>query len=75
MREKFYPRLYLRGNAEKLKNHIRMRWSRLSEEEIDQVETNREEFFAIVQRKYGIPAYETEQKILQWERENASVAA
>jgi len=56
----------IEGNWKQFKGSVRARWGRLTDDEIDIIEGNREKLAGRVQEAYGIARDEAERQVDEW---------
>lgn len=56
----------LKGNWKELKGQIREQWGKLTDDEIDEAEGDREQIVGLVQKKYGKTREEAERAFDDW---------
>lgn len=54
------------GNWKQFKGEMRQQWGKLTEDEIDQAEGQREKLAGVIQERYGIAKDEAEREIDDW---------
>jgi uncharacterized protein YjbJ (UPF0337 family) len=54
------------GNWKQMKGGIRERWGKLTDDEIEEAEGNREKLAGKIQEKYGIAREEAHRQIDEW---------
>lgn len=57
----------IQGNWRQLKGEAQKQWGRLTNDQIDQVEGNREKLLGFIQKSYGVAKDEAEKQIREWE--------
>jgi len=57
----------IEGNWKQFKGQARQQWGKLTDDELDQVEGQREELVGRIQEKYGIARDEAERQVRDWE--------
>jgi uncharacterized protein YjbJ (UPF0337 family) len=55
------------GNWKQFKGHVRERWGKLTDDELDQVEGRREVLLGKIQEKYGVTREEAEKQLKDFE--------
>lgn len=56
----------LKGNWNQLKGKVRERWGELTDDEIDQIEGEREQLVGVLQKHYGYAKEEAEREVEEW---------
>lgn len=56
------------GNWKQFKGEARRRWGKLTDDQLDQVEGNRQKLAGEIQEAYGIALGEAERQIEEWEK-------
>ena len=56
----------LKGNWKQLKGKVRERWGELTDDEIDQIEGEREQLVGVLQKHYGYAKEEAEREVEEW---------
>ena len=56
----------LKGNWKELKGKVRERWGELTDDEIDQIEGEREQLVGVLQKHYGYAKEEAEREVEEW---------
>ena len=57
----------LKGNWTQFKGHVRQQWGKLTDDEIDQIEGQREILIGKLQERYGIAREEAEKQVKAFE--------
>ena len=57
----------LKGNWTQFKGHVRQQWGKLTDDEIDQIEGQREVLIGKLQERYGIAREEAEKQVKSFE--------
>jgi uncharacterized protein YjbJ (UPF0337 family) len=57
----------IEGNWKQFKGQARQQWGKLTDDELDQVQGQREELVGRIQEKYGIARDEAERQVRDWE--------
>ncbi len=57
----------LKGNWTQFKGHVRQQWGKLTDDEIDQIEGQREILIGKLQERYGIAREEAEKQVKDFE--------
>ncbi len=57
----------MKGNWTQFKGHIRQQWGKLTDDEIDQIEGQREILIGKLQERYGIAREEAEKQVKAFE--------
>lgn len=60
---------YLMGNWKQFKGEVQRQWGKLTDDQLDQIEGNREKLAGKLQESYGIAQDEAEKQISAWEKE------
>jgi len=55
------------GNWKQLKGDIKRQWGKLTDDQVDVIDGNREKLAGKIQEVYGITKDETEKQIREWE--------
>lgn len=55
------------GNWKQLKGSVLDQWGKLTNDDVDRVNGNREKLSGVLQEKYGIAKDEAEAKLAEWE--------
>lgn len=56
----------LKGNWKQFKGDIQRRWGELTNDELDQIEGNREKLIGTIQERYGKSRAEAEREVNDW---------
>jgi uncharacterized protein YjbJ (UPF0337 family) len=56
----------IKGNWHVLKGSIRAKWGDLTDDEIEELDGNREKMIGKIQAKYGIAKEEAEKQVEEW---------
>jgi len=56
----------VQGNWKQLKGEAKRQWGKLTDDELDQAEGNREKLAGKIQERYGIAKDEAERQIDEW---------
>jgi uncharacterized protein YjbJ (UPF0337 family) len=54
---------YLEGQWNQLKGEVKMQWGKLTDDELDQIEGNRDKLIGKIQEKYGRTRMEVENEV------------
>ena len=57
----------MKGNWTQFKGHLRQQWGKLTDDEIDQIEGQREILIGKLQERYGIARAEAEKQVKSFE--------
>jgi uncharacterized protein YjbJ (UPF0337 family) len=57
----------IKGNWTELRGRVRMRWGRLTDDQLAVIEGRREVLLGQLQQAYGITAEQAEQQVTDWE--------
>ena len=57
----------MKGNWTQFKGHVRQQWGKLTDDEIDQIEGQREILIGKLQERYGIAREEAEKQVKAFE--------
>ena len=57
----------MKGNWTQFKGHVRQQWGKLTDDEIDQIEGQREILIGKLQERYGIAREEAEKQVKDFE--------
>ncbi len=57
----------LKGNWTQFKGHVRQQWGKLTDDEIDQIEGQREILIGKLQERYGIAREDAEKQVKDFE--------
>ena len=57
----------MKGNWTQFKGHVRQQWGKLTDDEIDQIEGQREILIGKLQERYGIAREEAEKQVKTFE--------
>ena len=57
----------IKGNWTQFKGHLRQQWGKLTDDEIDQIEGQREVLIGKLQERYGIAREEAEKQVKAFE--------
>lgn len=57
----------MKGNWTQFKGHVRQQWGKLTDDEIDQIEGQREVLIGKLQERYGIAREEAEKQVKAFE--------
>ncbi|MCB1917282.1 MAG: CsbD family protein [Rhodocyclaceae bacterium] len=58
----------LEGNWKQLKGTVKMKWGKLTDDDLDVIEGSRERLAGKIQERYGITRDEAESQLQDWER-------
>ncbi len=58
----------IKGKWSQAKGSVRAKWGELTDDEVDQIEGNREMLVGKVQEKYGLAKEEAEREVDDWSR-------
>lgn len=56
------------GNWKQFKGEVQNQWGKLTNDQLDQIEGNRQKFVGLIQEKYGIMRDEAEKQVADWEQ-------
>lgn len=56
----------IKGNWKQLKGQAKQKWGKLTDDDLDQVEGNRDELIGRIQARYGKSKEEAEREIEEW---------
>lgn len=62
----------IQGNWKQFKGEAQKRWGRFTNDELDQIEGNREKLLGQIQKSYGIARDEAEKQVREWENDIAA---
>lgn len=62
------------GNWKELKGSVKEQWGKLTDDQITQLEGNRDQLAGHVQKAYGIAKEEAEDQVKSWEKTRSSNA-
>jgi len=54
---------FIKGNWTQIKGEIKSRWADLTDDEISQIDGEREKFVGLVQEKYGLAKSDAEEQV------------
>lgn len=57
------------GDWTKFQGKIKEQWGKLTDDELTQIDGNRDQMVGAIQKKYGIAKEEAERQMKQWESE------
>jgi uncharacterized protein YjbJ (UPF0337 family) len=57
----------IEGNWKQFKGKARQQWGKLTDDELDQMQGQREQLIGRVQERYGVAREEAERQVKQWE--------
>ncbi len=55
------------GNWKQFKGEVKKQWGKLTDDQVDQAEGNREKFIGMIQENYGVVRDEAEKQVKEWE--------
>ena len=58
----------IEGNWKQLKGAVKVKWGKLTDDDLDIIEGNRERLAGKIQERYGITRDEAESQLKDWER-------
>jgi uncharacterized protein YjbJ (UPF0337 family) len=58
------------GNWNQFKGQIKVKWGKLTDDDLAMIDGKRDQFIGRVQERYGIAKEEAEKQIKDWERLN-----
>jgi uncharacterized protein YjbJ (UPF0337 family) len=61
------------GNWKQLKGEIQRQWGKLTNDELDVIEGNREKLSGRIQASYGLGKDEADEQIKAWERNRTTI--
>lgn len=56
------------GNWKIVKGEVQKQWGKLTNDQLDQIEGNREKLAGLIQKNYGVAVDEAEKQISAWEK-------
>jgi uncharacterized protein YjbJ (UPF0337 family) len=56
----------IKGKWHEVKGSIRAKWGELTDDEIEQLDGNREKMVGTIQQKYGVAKEEAERQVDEW---------
>lgn len=56
------------GNWKQFKGEVQKQWGKLTDDQLDQIEGNREKLVGKIQENYGIARDEAEKQVNDWEK-------
>jgi uncharacterized protein YjbJ (UPF0337 family) len=56
----------MKGKWLQMKGKIQERWGKLTDDELDRVEGNRDQLVGLVQERYGVAKEEAEKQVDEW---------
>lgn len=69
MRETAFNESTLKGKWNELKGDIKVRWGKLTDDDLDVIEGRRDQLIGKIQQAYGRARHEVEQELEEWEGE------
>lgn len=69
MRETAINEPTLKGKWNELKGDIKVRWGKLTDDDLDVIEGRRDQLIGKIQQAYGRARHEVEQELEEWEGE------
>jgi uncharacterized protein YjbJ (UPF0337 family) len=58
----------IEGKWKQMKGSVRQKWAKLTDDDLDLIAGNREEFAGRLQERYGIAKDEAERQLEEWQR-------
>jgi len=58
----------IEGKWKQLKGSVRQKWAKLTDDDIELIAGNREEFTGRLQQRYGIAKEEAERQLAEWQK-------
>jgi len=62
----------IKGSWKELKGKAQVKWGKLTNDELDQIEGSREQLAGAIQKSYGVARDEAEKQIKEWEKSEAA---
>lgn len=63
----------IKGKWRQFKGEMKTQWGKLTDDELDQIDGNREKLAGAIQEKYGVARSEAEKQIKKWEDNTTAV--
>jgi uncharacterized protein YjbJ (UPF0337 family) len=60
------------GNWKQFKGEVQKQWGKLTDDQLDQVEGNREKLIGTIQENYGVVREDAEKQVDEWEKSHAA---
>ncbi len=64
----------LEGKWRQFKGDIQVKWGKITNDKLDQIDGNREKFLGAIQESYGLAREQAEKDLNDWEKRTASSA-
>jgi uncharacterized protein YjbJ (UPF0337 family) len=62
----------IKGSWKELKGKVQAKWGKLTNDELDRIEGNREQLAGAIQKSYGVARDEAEKQVRDWEKSQAA---
>lgn len=56
----------VKGNWKQFKGEVKKQWGRLTDDELDQIEGERDKLIGLIQERYGETQHEVERQVDEW---------